>query len=32
MENKHDEQFIIVQATLEDYKQDSDEKMTILSD
>ena len=30
MDNKYDEQFIIMQATIEDYKQDSDEKMTKL--
>ena len=32
MENKSDEHFIIIQATIEDYKQDSDEKMTKLSE
>ena len=32
MYNKSDETFIIMQATIEDYKQDSDEKMTKLSE
>ena len=32
MENKSDEHFIIMQSSIEDYKQDSDERMTKFSE